>query len=95
MADDVIISKSFEKKAVDPEPQKSKPTGFDFEQFQKDAMPFLVVVLVHGAFLNYVASVMIGSLLQWWTIPAYGLAWWYIKEELPRIFLLYFWRAKL
>lgn len=46
---------------------------------------FLKYIGLHGFLLNYTAFILIGMPLLPWTIPAYGLAWWYLKEELTKI----------
>jgi hypothetical protein len=53
--------------------------------FKSDLKALAESVLVNGLLLNYAACILLGLPLWPWTFPAYGLAWHYLKEEIPRI----------
>lgn len=68
--------------------------GESYKSFRKDVKGFLFDVSLHGLFLNYVAFVLFSMPIHIYTFVAYGLAWWYIKEEAMLLLrnLILFWR---
>ena len=59
----------------------------EFNAFIADLSKFVGFIVINGLFLNYVAVVLFGSSFDYWTFLGYGFAWWYIKEEIPRIII--------
>jgi len=55
---------------------------------------FAVFVIVYGLAINYMLFVLLAILgleaeFQFWTFPAYGIAFWFLREELPRVVVMY------
>ena len=57
----------------------------------KDIANSIVFIVVYGLMLNYAFSVLIGSKLAIETFPAYGLAWYFAKYELPTLYFKFRW----
>ncbi len=55
----------------------------DWTSMKGELISFFGGVTLHGIFLNFSFSVILGFPFEWWTFPAFGFAWWYMKEEVP------------
>jgi len=71
--------------------RKFKKTSYDFlksnegKETKSKILLFFGDICINGIFLNFAALVLFGAYFSFWTFPGYGLAWWYIKEEVPRV----------
>ena len=59
----------------------------------KDIINFGKFVVINGVFINYFSTIIFGVPFEIYTIPGYGLAWWYSTEEVPRVLLDFVRRA--
>ncbi len=46
---------------------------------------FILSILINGFCINWAATILFGYPFLPWTIPGFGFAWWYFKEELPSV----------
>ena len=88
----------FKKENVPTEESKPKNTkeylkSKAFVLFKKDLFSYAKFIIINGIFLNYAASIILGMPFEYWTFPGYGIAWLYLKEEIPRIINGLYWRA--
>jgi len=75
------------------EPKKLDGSILNDEEFKEDIKNFVVSITLYGLLLNYVAFVIFGMPWAIWLVPAfpgYGIAFWFLKEECPRVFQRYF-----
>jgi len=60
----------------------------------KKIKPITLFIIVYGLLLNYTGFVLLKIIglnaeFSLWTFPAYGIAFWFLKEELSRVYLMY------
>ena len=56
-----------------------KSEGARYTQYLK---PYAVYVFIYGALLNYTLNVLLSFPLTYYTVPAWGIAYYFLKEEL-------------
>ena len=74
-----------------------KPIGFIKKVFstitntaKKNELANLTVfVILYGLLLNYICFVLFGVIFKWYTFLGYGLAWYFVKYELVRLFHMF------
>jgi len=51
----------------------------------KVTLKMIATILIYGALTNYAIAFIFGWPFSVLTIPAYGIAWHFIKEEIPMV----------
>lgn len=57
----------------------------DGKTFKGRLKDFFFDITINGLFLNYTFTILFSMPLEFYSFPAYGFAWWYIKEEVPMV----------
>jgi len=99
MADEIHIWDAFakNKKEIKEEVKNKNIKEYfktkDYLVLKNDLLSYSKFIIINGIFLNYAANILLGMPLEYWTVPGYGIAWLYLKEEIPRIINSIYWRA--
>lgn len=66
-------------------------------QYARYLKPYMAYVFIYGLLLNYTLYILLSFPLTYYTIPAWGIAYYFIKEDIPEIFIkiIYAWRGRL
>ena len=61
-----------------------------FAKIKKNEISNLAVfIILYGLLLNYVCFVLFGFVFAWYTFIGYGLAWYFIKYEIVKLFHMF------
>jgi len=71
-----------EKPAMKKEEKKQEEKEAKHSFFISIFLPFIKIIIIYGLLINYAAFIIFNTKFNFYSWPAYGIAYYFISEEL-------------